>query len=129
MRCVLPLLLVIAATPAAADVVVERALVIGRVDGGPWTDAPTEARLDQKAELAAIAIGKRGKRRVVLVPEGVETLRLGNRKVPARELEPLDAASITWLIPARACGPHHLGARGRGQPAFAAGPGRSGQRS
>jgi hypothetical protein len=73
-----------------------RAIVVGRVADGPWTDAPTHARLDEKAELAAIVVARRGKHRVVLVPTGVESLKLAGRKVPARELAPLEAKSIRW---------------------------------
>ena len=54
-----------AAADASPGLIVERAVVVGRVDDGPWTDAPTEARADQKAELAAVVIGRRGQRRVV----------------------------------------------------------------
>ncbi|HEY5945551.1 MAG TPA: hypothetical protein VIV40_08665, partial [Kofleriaceae bacterium] len=71
-------------------------IVVGRVDAGTWTDAPTEARSDQAAQLAAIVIAHRGKQRVVLVPTGVESLKLGGRKVAAKELAPLDATSIQW---------------------------------
>src|SRR5687768_1768610 len=73
-----------------------RAIVVGRIDGGTWTDAPTEARADQKAELAAVVVARDGKRDVYLVPEGVTDLRLGGRKVAARSLRPLDAKTIRW---------------------------------
>jgi hypothetical protein len=72
------------------------AIVVGRVDNGPWTDAPTQARRDQRAELAAIVIAWRGKRRVVLVPTGVESLTLAGRKISASSLTPLVAKSIKW---------------------------------
>jgi hypothetical protein len=85
-----------AAILLVASLVADRAVVVGRVGDGPWTDAPTEARTGEKAELAAIVIGHEGKRRVVLVPEGVVAIVLGRRKVPARELAPLTAAKITW---------------------------------
>ena len=81
---------------AGPALTIERALVVGRVDAGTWTDAATEARRDQKAELAAIVIGRRGKQRVVLAPAGVEVLKLGGRKIPARQLAPLDAKAIRW---------------------------------
>src|SRR5258705_8000458 len=70
---------------AAADpeLVAERAVVVGRVDDGPWTDAPTEARADQKAELAAVVVGRRGPRRVVLAPAGVARVRLGGQALAA----------------------------------------------
>src|SRR3990167_5813486 len=85
-----------AAILLVASLVADRAIVVGRVGDGPWTDAPTAARTDQKAELAAVVIAREGKRRIVLVPTGVDTLVLGRRKVPARELATLTAAKITW---------------------------------
>jgi hypothetical protein len=81
----------------AAQLVADRAVVVGRVDGGTWTDAATEARLDQKVELASVVIGHRGKRRVVLAPPGVTSLKLAGRAVPARELEPLAVAKLRWF--------------------------------
>ena len=56
---------------AVADVVADRAVIVGRVDDGAWREAPTEARADQRAELAVIVIGHRGHHRVVLAPDGV----------------------------------------------------------
>ena len=89
------LLLLAGAQVASADVI-DRAVVVGRVDGGTWTDAATEARIDQKAELAAIVIAHRGKQRIVLAPSGVDALKLAGRKVAAKELAHLDAKSIRW---------------------------------
>jgi hypothetical protein len=80
----------------ALVLVLVRAVVVGRVDGGTWTDAPTEARADQKAELAAVVVARDGKREVVLVPDGVTDLKLAGKKVAARALEPLDAKTIRW---------------------------------
>jgi hypothetical protein len=81
---------------AAPTLTIDRAIIVGRVDNAEWTDAPTHARRDQKAELAAIVVARRGKQRVVLAPAGVESLKLAGRKVSARELAPLEAASIRW---------------------------------
>lgn len=75
---------------------VDRAIVVGRIDDAAWTDAATEARLDQRAELGAVLVGHRGKQRVVLVPKGVDKLKLGGRVVPAREMASLEAKSIRW---------------------------------
>ncbi len=86
-------LLLVSSTAVAAPFVPERAVVVGRVDGGPWTDAATEARLDQKPELAAIVIGKRGRTRVVLAPDGVANVRLGRR---ALRTEKLEDARVRW---------------------------------
>jgi hypothetical protein len=86
-----------AAADASPDVVAERAVVVGRVDGGPWTDAPTEARADQKAELAAVVVGRRGNRRVVLAPAGVARVRLAGQAVAAEDggIE-LAGARVQW---------------------------------
>ncbi len=67
--------------------------MVGRVDRGAWTDAPTEARLDQKTEIAAIVIGKRGGKRVVLAPEGIASVRLGRKTI---KTEKLDGARVRW---------------------------------
>ena len=71
-------------------------LVVGRVDGGTWTDAPTEARLDQKAELAAIVVADRG---IVMAPDGVDKVVLGGRTI--RKLQRLEAKTIAekYLAP------------------------------
>jgi hypothetical protein len=87
-----------AATPRAAiagskPFVAERAVVVGRVGDGAWTDAPTEARLDETAQLAAVVIGKRDKRRVVLAPAGVDSVRLAGKRIAT---EPLPAAKVQW---------------------------------
>lgn len=93
MRCVLVVLAL--CSVAAADVVPERAVVVGHVGDGPWTDAATEARIDDHAELAPVVIGKRGKRRVVLAPPGIAKLRLAGATV---KTEPLGDARVQWSI-------------------------------
>src|SRR5687768_18588973 len=87
------LLLLLMATPAIAA---PRAVIVGRVDGGTWSDAATEARIDQKAELSVVVVDRRGGKRVVLAPAGVEKLKLGGRAVPPRELVALSATSVKW---------------------------------
>jgi hypothetical protein len=67
-----------------------RAVVVGRVDGGVWTDAPTEARLDQKAELAVVVIDGRK----TLAPAGVDAIKLAGRKIAATAR--LEAKQIRW---------------------------------
>ena len=57
-----------------ADFVADRVVVVGRVDGGAWSEAATEARVDQRVELAANLIGHRGRQRVVRGPGGTEPL-------------------------------------------------------
>jgi len=78
---------------AGPALVAERVVVVGRVDDGAWSDAPTEARADQKAELAAIVVGHRGKARVVLAPEGVPRVTLAGRAVVT---EPAGALRVQW---------------------------------
>jgi len=82
-----------ASAEAAPDLVAERAVVVGRVDDGPWTDAPTEARADQKAELAAVVVGHRRKRRVVVAPAGIARVRLAGQAVATEEL---GEARVQW---------------------------------
>lgn len=65
------------------------ALVIGHVGAGVWSDAPTEARVDQKAELAVVVID--GSR--VLAPAGIERVRIAGRM---RATAPLDA-TVHWF--------------------------------
>ena len=73
-----------------------RAVIVGRVDGGTWTDAATEARIDQKAELSVVVIDRRRGKRVVMAPAGVEKVKLGGRAVAAREVVALAATSVKW---------------------------------
>src|SRR4051794_31417297 len=68
------------------------AVVVGRVDGGVWTDAPSEARLDQKVELAVVVVDK-GR---VLVPDGVDAVKLNGRRIATKQLAHLDAKTIQW---------------------------------
>jgi hypothetical protein len=65
------------------------ALVVGHVGSGAWSDAPTEARLDQKAELAVVVVD--GSR--VLAPAGIERVRIAGH---TRRTAPLDAA-VHWF--------------------------------
>jgi hypothetical protein len=83
-----PVVIAMIAASAAAEpeLVAERAIVVGRVADGPWTDAPTEARADQRAELAAVVIGHRGKRRTVLAPAGIARVSLDGHAVATDEL-------------------------------------------
>jgi hypothetical protein len=65
-------------------------VIVGRVDGGPWTDAPTEARIDQKAELAVVVVD--GK--TVLAPDGITSVKLAGKKRATRPL----GARVQWSI-------------------------------
>jgi hypothetical protein len=78
---------------AAPDFVPERAVVVGRVGDGAWSDAATEARLDQKPELAAIVVGHRGRQRVVLAPDGIAKVRIAGSIVKP---EKLAGAKLQW---------------------------------
>lgn len=78
---------------------VERVVVVGRADASaPWTDAATEARLDDAPELAVAVIARDGRRRVVFAPDGA--VRLGGRAVRAAERRPWAdlGAQVRWSI-------------------------------
>lgn len=82
--------------PAAAPApgfVAERAVIVGRVAGGAWTDAATEARADQQAELAVVVVGRRGRRPAVMAPAGVDAVTLGGAR---RAAERLEGARVQW---------------------------------
>jgi hypothetical protein len=79
---VLPLLI---ATNAVAD----RVVVVGRVDDGPWTDAPTLARADQRAQLSLVVM--RG--RQTFAPDGVTKVRIDGRAIVP---SPLVGATLHW---------------------------------
>jgi hypothetical protein len=90
-------ILALCAIPAIAVAepafVAEHAVIVGRVGDGPWSDAATEARADQTAELAAIVIGKRGGKRVVLAPDGVASARIAGTTY---KTEALVGAKLQW---------------------------------
>lgn len=85
MRRALLLLLV----PATA--LADRAVIVGRVGDGPWTDAPTEARIDQRAELAVVLVD--GK--TVRAPAGIAEVKLAGKR---RAVRPLTGARVRWSI-------------------------------
>jgi hypothetical protein len=90
---------VLAATvpqPALAQpaLVPEKVVVVGKVADGAWTDAPTEARMDQIAELAPVVIARRSRRRVVLAPDGITQVKLGGQKWKAEPLAP--GTRVQW---------------------------------
>ena len=82
-----------AVASAAPELVPDRVVVVGRVGTRAWTDAATEARLDQPAELAAVVIGHRGGRRVILAPPSVAKVRLAGQ---ALTTEALTGARLQW---------------------------------
>ena len=64
----------------------ERVIIVGRVaEGAPWTDAATEARAEDGAELAVVIVGREGKRRVIVADRELASLRIGGRAVTASE--------------------------------------------
>jgi hypothetical protein len=65
--------------------VLERVVVVGRAAAdAPWTDAPTEARAGDGAELAVVGIARAGKKTVVVADADVGPLVLGGKKVGKR---------------------------------------------
>ncbi len=88
------------AVTAAAEPIVERAVVVGRTGPDqPWTDRPTEARVGDGAELAVVAIARDGRRRVIFADAGIAPLVLGRRTVTTRDRRPLDelgALAVRW---------------------------------
>ncbi len=86
--CLLPV-----TADAAPEFVADRAIVAGHVDDGAWSDAATEARADQKAELAVIVVGHRGRRRAVLAPAGITKVTLGGQTVAT---EALGEVRVQW---------------------------------
>ena len=91
-----------AAGLAAAAPTVEKVVVVGRAaPDRPWTDAATEARVDDGAELAVVVVAREGKRRVVLADPEVAPLTVGGRRVSARErrdLAELGDVAVRWSI-------------------------------
>jgi hypothetical protein len=90
--------------PARADraPTVDAVLVVGRAEpGGAWTDAPTEARIGDGAELAVVLAGHDGRRtrRVWVVDEDIAPLVLEGDEVPAdrrRSWDELGTTAVRW---------------------------------
>ncbi len=98
-------LVVAAAVEAAAnggDVEPEAVLIVGRATrGGPWTDAPTEARPEDGAELAVVVKAREGRRRrlVYAADADVAPLVLDGRAIGEerrREWSVFGAVSVRW---------------------------------
>ena len=104
MRALVVLLLAATATATTAHAAppIERVVVVGRASPtAPWTDVATEARVGDGAELAMVALGRDGKRRVVYADPSLAPLRLGGRAVPDRErraLSTLGDVAVQWSI-------------------------------
>jgi hypothetical protein len=93
MRAALLILMMTGTAIAGPTLTPDGAVVVGRVAGGAWTDAPTEARLDQKAELAVVVLGKRGGKRVALAPDGVDKIVVGGVTITPDKLA---GARVRW---------------------------------
>lgn len=83
---------------AAADPIASRVIVVGRASpDASWTDAPTEARTGDHAELAVIALARDGRRAVVLADDDVTPLVIGGRAIAARDRRAWPAhAAVRW---------------------------------
>ncbi|HVV83872.1 MAG TPA: hypothetical protein VHE35_12445 [Kofleriaceae bacterium] len=81
---------------------IDEVIVVGRAaPDRPWTDAATEARAGDAAELAVIAIGRDGRRRVVLADPAIAPLALAGHRVAARDRRPLASlgdVEVRWSI-------------------------------
>lgn len=112
MRSLAVAAVLLAATVAHADPVIDRVVVVGRSGpGAPWTDAATEARAGAGAELAVVAIGRDGKRRVVLADPALRPLRLEGRAVADRDRRVLDLAALGAEVQWSIVEPHGFRAR------------------
>jgi hypothetical protein len=104
--------------PAAAQRLLEpeSVRVVGRAAAGrPWTDAPTEARLADGAELAVVLLAREPEpsgRTVCIAEEDIEPLLLRGRRCSAAERRPWSAlrpASVRWsLVEPHAWRPQHV---------------------
>ncbi len=87
---------------AAAAPAIERLIVVGRAaPDAPWTDAPTEARQGDHAELAVVAVARDGRKRVILADPAIAPLTLGGRRIAARDrrdLATLGDVDVRWSI-------------------------------
>ncbi len=87
---------------AAAEPVIERVIVVGRAaPDRPWTDAATEARLGDGAELAVVAVAREGRRRVFVADPAVAPLTVAGRRVAdrdRRDLAALGDVAVRWSI-------------------------------
>jgi hypothetical protein len=99
---VIVLATVASAAPAHAELVAEQVRIVGRAaPGQPWTDAPTEARLADGAELAAVVMARDGRRRVYVVGAEIAPLVVGRRRVAAAQRRPwsaLSGAKLRWSM-------------------------------
>ena len=91
------LILALTTATAAAEPTFTRAIVVGRAGpGAAWTDAPTEARRGDGAELAVVLVGRDGGKRVVAADPTLTPLSLGGRAVAASARVPLVNVAVRW---------------------------------
>lgn len=76
-------------------------VIVGRASaGGVWSDRPTEARLDQKPELAVVVVAREGKRRLYVADAAIEPLEIGGRRIRASQRASFDAVgdvAVRWF--------------------------------
>lgn len=96
-RLALASLLVPTLAAAAPALVPDKVIIVGRAsETAPWTDAATEARLDDHAELAAVVLAHRGKQRLILAPDGIGDVRIGGRKEKTAPFADLGGVRVQW---------------------------------
>jgi hypothetical protein len=78
---------------AAPPISPERAVIVGRVGDGPWTDRATEARLDQDARLAVVVLARRGQQNIALAPDGITHVVIRGKRMRTEKLE---ATRVQW---------------------------------
>jgi hypothetical protein len=90
-------------TPALAQTLELRQLIIvGKSQSAEfWSNQPTEARLDDPAELAVIGVAKEGKKTIYLADEDLTPLRLQKKEIPADQIRPwssMGKTEVRWLF-------------------------------
>lgn len=96
MRALVALIaVVVPAGVEAAPFVAEKVVIVGRTsEGGTWSDAATEARAGEKAELAVVIVGREGRKQVVMADEAIAPLTLGKKVVGARRAA--EGVRVQW---------------------------------
>ncbi len=82
MQIVAVVALVLAASPAFAELRVESVRIVGRAHAaGSWTTAATEARIADQPELSVIVIARRGRKRFVVADPDLKPLLVDGRRI------------------------------------------------
>jgi hypothetical protein len=97
-RALIPIIVATASALAHADPTPTQVIVVGRASPtSTWTDAPTEARVGDGAELAVVVVAKDRNHRVVLADDEVAPLVLAGHTVAARDRRAFpDGAAVRW---------------------------------